>query len=68
MKGTRDFIWKEHKLYLGSKNTKFSVQKDHEIPEMFRVQYPDETWSFDYYNIDRAKDHCISEASKHFNT
>lgn len=64
----RNFNWKNNQLYLGSKKTKFSVEKDHQIPDMFRVQYPDETWSYDYYNLSRAKDHCISEATQHINS
>lgn len=78
MLGTENFKWKDKKLLLNNKDTGFGVilsevQFPNEPPmedsyyEMFRVFYPNGKVSKDYYNLTRAKNHCISEASLHFN-
>lgn len=36
--------------------------KDH--PNMWRVEYPDNELSVDFYNITRAKENCLKEAMR----
>lgn len=62
----KDFNWNGLKLYLGKKDTGFSIHpiKD---DDTYWVKWPDGTFSADYYNLTRAKDHCVSLAQSQIN-
>ena len=70
--GSNEFSWKDNRLYLGKKYTGFSVMSDEPEHlggiEMFFVVYPDGVLSKDYYNLSRAKQHCVDEAMSAINT
>lgn len=59
-----DFQWKDLDLYLGIKETGFSVEKT-KTELMFRVKWPDGVLSEDYYNLPRAREHTRTLASRH---
>lgn len=58
MIGRGDLNYKFKKLYHGTKDTGFSVVKDTETENMWRVRWPDGILSEDYYNLTWAKDHA----------
>lgn len=70
MQNTNNFNWIGAFLYDGKKDTKYSVVfwEGPMIPQdvegkLYKIKYPDEILSEDYYNLTRAKEHCISEYS-----
>lgn len=71
MISAKNFNWKKNILYLGTEKTGFSVEYaggPEEYYNCFKVKYPDGNLSEDFYNLTRTKDHCISQASLHFNS
>ena len=69
MLNTSNFNWKRNKLYLGEENTGFSVQQKFYASDtnFYWVRWPDGVLSEDFYNLTRAREHCISEATKSIN-
>jgi hypothetical protein len=66
MIGTEDFNWRGTKLFLGKQYSGFKVDNLENVNQ-WRVYWPDGVSSKDFYNLSWAKEHCVSEASKHFN-
>jgi hypothetical protein len=70
MLNTANFSWKDNKLYLGPKDTKYSLQPclvEGTLVSFYKVKYPDGELSEGYYNLSWAKEHCIAEATKSIN-
>lgn len=67
--GAEEFKFKGTSLYLAEQETGFEI-----IPfnvygvEMWRILWPDQAVSEDYYNKVRAKEHCIHAALSDYNT
>lgn len=68
MLNTNRFNWKDNKLYLGPKDTKYSIRQDPVEKGMYWVVWPDKTVSEDYYNLTWAKTNAIRAASLDYNT
>lgn len=68
MYATSEFNWKNNKLYLGKKNTGYSVIP-HPEPNnsLFWIKYPDGEKSGDFYNLTRAKDNCVKLVATSYN-
>lgn len=65
------FTWKDRKLYLDGKNTKYSIflhsgltHPEFEETKLYKVRWPDGVLSEDFYNLTRAKQHVIQIARK----
>ena len=57
-------IWRGEELYYFSIPTGIRHQAHADHPSMFRVVYPDGTWSADCYNLARSEQHCCDLARK----
>jgi hypothetical protein len=51
--------WKDHRLYLGTRLSGYSVVPDEQYPTMWRVKRPDGSLS-DMVNLPRAKDAAMA--------
>ena len=60
-----DFKWKGNDLYLNKKKTGFSIFNGEE--DLYWLKWPDGQISADFYNLSRAKDHCIKTACSTYN-
>lgn len=57
----KDFKWKKNELLFEDKIF-MGVVQDKTYPNMYWIKYPDNMKSLDFYNLTRAKDHCLTEA------
>lgn len=65
-----EFSFKNDKLYLGNKNTKYSIKPcevENTETVFYQIRFPDGSLSDDYYNRDRVKDNLIKMVQRYYN-